>query len=236
MLHTVQPQDLGVAVGKGALAGAVGSAVVAAALGLAGAAADCADVLGLDDDLHRLHAVFKVAAHGGEDDHEHGLMDAVEAQLGIGAEQEGTDVQGGAGLRGDEPLVQLYQSLDSLQSILGGHHRQAETDGGVLHTLHVVPGTEQLDLAVLAAVSLQALKDLGTVVEHAGGGGQGDVLEGDDAGIVPALFIGIVHDEHVVGVVDAEAQLVGGGQFDGMGGFRDADIHGIFLLLLPCGG
>lgn len=40
MLHTVQPQNLRIAVGKGPLAGAVGRAIIAAALGLAGAAPD----------------------------------------------------------------------------------------------------------------------------------------------------------------------------------------------------
>ena len=63
-------------------------------------------------------------------------------------------------------------------------------------------------------------------MEHTGGRGQRDVLEGDDTGIVPAFFIAVIHDEHVVGVVDAEAQLIRGEECSGMCRFRDADIHG----------
>ena len=83
--------------------------------------------------------------------------------------------------------------------------------------------------AVRAAVCLQTLKDLGAVVEHAGGRRQGNILEGDDAGIVPALFITVVHDEHMVGIVDAETQLVRGGQLHGVCCFGHADIHISFL-------
>ena len=152
-------------------------------------------------------------------------MDAVKPQLGVGAEQEGADIEGGARLGGDEALVHLHQRLYGLQRVLRRNHRKPQTDGGVFHALHVVPGAEQLHLPVGAAVGFQPLKNLGAVVEHAGGGRQGDVLEGDDAGVMPALFIIVVHDEHMVGVVNAEAQLVRGNRFAGMGGFRNADIH-----------
>ena len=79
-LHAVQPQHLGESLLDGAVTGAVGRAVVAAALGFAGAAAHRADVLRLHHDLHRLQPVLKVAAHGGQDHHEHGLMHTVQRQ------------------------------------------------------------------------------------------------------------------------------------------------------------
>ena len=226
VLHAVQPQHLRIAVGKGPFSGPVGSAVVAAAFGLAGAAPDSPDVLGLHDDLHRLHAVVKVAAYRGENDDELGRVNAVKPQLRIGTIQEGTDVQRGAGIRGDPALVNLHQRLDGFQCVLRGDYRQTQADGGVFHPLHVVPGAEQLHLTVRTAVGLQPFKDLGAVMEHTGGRGQRDVLEGDDTGIVPAFFIAVIHDEHVVGVVDAEAQLIRGEERSGMGRFRDADIHG----------
>ena len=153
----------------------------------------------------------------------------MQAQLCVRAEQERANIERCAGLGGDKALVHLHQRLHRLQRLLRGHHRQAHADTGVLQALHIVPRTEQLHAAVRAAVCLQTLKDLGAVVEHTSGRRQGNILEGDDAGIVPALFITVVHDEHVVGIVDAEAQLVRGGQLHGVCCFGHADIHISFL-------
>ena len=78
-LHAVQPEHLGIALELGLVAGAVAGGVVAAALGVAGAAADGADVLGLDHDLDRVQPFLIVAAHGGEDHAVQGLLQGVEA-------------------------------------------------------------------------------------------------------------------------------------------------------------
>ena len=46
------------------------------------------------------------------------------------------------------------------------------------------------------------------VMEDHGGGLEGDVAVGDDARIVPALPGVVVHEEHMVGEVSSEAELV----------------------------
>ena len=74
----------------------------------------------------------------------------------------------------------------------------AHTLGGVGETLAVAVGAEQLDLVIGAAISLQTFKDFLTIVEHGAGGIQREGTVGDDAGIVPALALGIVHQEHIV--------------------------------------
>ena len=83
----------------------------------------------------------------------------------------------------------------------------AHAVAGVDAALGVAVGPEQLDGVVGGAVGLQTLKQLLGVVEHHAGRVQGEGLIGDDAGIVPALTLGVVHQEHVVGEDLAKAQL-----------------------------
>src|SRR5699024_5164018 len=89
-LHAVQPQDLGIALLLGPLAGADGGGVVAAALGVAGAAADGADILILHIDAHRVDALGVVGAHRAADDAEQIAVGGVDAQAGVGGNDEGT--------------------------------------------------------------------------------------------------------------------------------------------------
>ncbi len=66
---------------------------------------------------------------------------------------------------------------------------------------------EQLDGVIRSAVSLHALEDLLRVVEHNGGGVQRKGCVGDDACVMPAFALRIIHHKHVVGKFFAEAQL-----------------------------
>ena len=208
-VHAVQPQHLAVTVGLSPVAGPQGGSVVAAGLGHTGAALDGADVLVLHIDLHGIQALGIVGAHGADDDDVLAVVRAMYAQSGVQAHHEGADVQGGI-LRGRHPvLLQLYQLGNTRQGQLLGDLGQGHTGGGVVHAAHVVQGAEQLDGAVSGAVSLQALKDLLSIVEHLGGGVNGQRAIGHDAGIMPALTGIIVHDEHMVGHSLAEHQ--GGG-------------------------
>ena len=88
--------------------------------------------------------------------------------------------------------------IDRLHEVLrrdGGH---AETVRGIVETVRVAVGAEQLDLAVRGAVGLHALKNFLCVVEHGGSRVHLPRAIGDDAGVMPALARGIVHQEHVV--------------------------------------
>ena len=58
---------------------------------------------------------------------------------------------------------------------------------------------EQLNMSIGSTVSLQALKGFLAVMEDIAGRGEGEVAEGDDLGIVPAVFLIPVHCKHMVG-------------------------------------
>ena len=118
---------------------------------------------------------------------------------------------------------QLLQGLDAEVHVQLG---DAHTLVGDVEALEVLVGPEQQDAAVLGAVGLHALEGLLGVVEDGGGGAQGDGAVGNDAGVMPADALVVVHQQHVVGEDGAEAQLRAlGGLFLGMGGFGDLDFH-----------
>ena len=79
-------------------------------------------------------------------------------------------------------------------------------------------------------------KDLLRVVEHHGSRVQRERAVRDDAGVVPALALGIIHHEHMVGklLAKAELRLIGGFCF-GAGGALDLDLqHNLLpLSILP---
>ena len=83
---------------------------------------------------------------------------------------------------------------------------------------------------------MSAVKDLLCVVEHHGSGVQFKGAVGDDAGIVPALALGVIHDEHMVGELFAEAELrLIGGLCLGRSRAGDLDIqHSEFPSFLLC--
>ena len=200
-----------------------GSGVVAAGLGKAHAAADGADILVLDPDAHRLQATLIVSAGGREDDHEQECLRHIHAQERLGGDDEGADIEGGARLGGDPVLVHGDDGLHGLHEVLHGDLGDAQTVVGVVGPLGVHVGAEEIVGAVGGLVSLQAFKHLLAIVEHHAGGGQSQVVERLDAGVVPALPSGIVHQEHVVREDLAEAQLAGGLGLGGCG-LGDLDV------------
>ena len=135
------------------------------------------------------------------------MLGSVHAQTHIIGKDEGTDVQRSTIGMGHPVALHIHQSLNGLNIILHGDLRDAQTVGRILKTLGVAVRAEQLHGVVGSAVGLHALKDLLCVVEHHGSGVQLKGAVGDDAGIVPALALGIIHHKHVVGKFLAEAQL-----------------------------
>ena len=230
-LHAVQPQDLGVALFLGLLARPEAGAVVAAALGIAGAAADGADVLRLDHDADGLQALLIIAAHGAGDDEELRRLDGVDPQEGVVAEEEGPQIEAGAGSGGDPALVDAHQGLQGFHKELLVDLGQAHAFRGIVHPADVLLRAEELHAPVVPAIGFQALEDLRAVVEHGGGRMEAQVAEGHDPGILP-LSVLIFHHEHVVGKDLAEAQLVGAHLFLGSVGLHDTDSHFVLLLIL----
>ena len=139
------------------------------------------------------------------------MLGGVHAQSGVQADHKGTDVEGGVLLRGNPVLLHLHQLHDAGHSQLLGNLGQAQTLGGLVHPVDVVLDAEQLDGAVGGAVGFQTLEDLLGVVEHLGSGVDLQGAVGNDAGIVPALALVIIHQEHMVGHIFSEHQLGGVG-------------------------
>ena len=157
----------------------------------------------------------------------------VDAQLGHGGDGEGTDVQRGALRVGDPVLLHFHNGLHGLNEVLHGDLGDAQAVLGVVHAAGVAVRAEQLDLTLSGAIGLHTLEALLSIVEHHGGGIQGDGGIGDDPGIMPALALVIVHDEHVIGENFAEPQLaLVGGLGLGRRGLGDLDIQHLDTLLL----
>jgi len=131
----------------------------------------------------------------------------MDAQAHIVCKHEGADVQGSAVCMGHPVTFHIHQRLNGLDVILDRDLRDAQTVSRILHPLCIAVRAEQLNGIVCGAVSLHALKDLLCVVEHDRRRVQLERSIGDDTGIVPAFALGVVHDEHVVGELLAEAEL-----------------------------
>ena len=126
-------------------------------------------------------------------------MGGVYPQAGGGGDDEGADVQGGTRLGGHPTGLQPDQLLNGGQGVLLRQRGDAHAPAGGIDAPDVLHGAEELHPAVGGAVGLHALKNLLGVVEHHGGGLQSNGAIGDDAPIVPALALGVVHDKHMVG-------------------------------------
>lgn len=112
---------------------------------------------------------------------------------------------------GHPVTVHVHQRFNGLNVVLHRDLGDAQTVGGVLETLCVAVRAEQLDGIIGRAVCLHALKDLLSVVEHDSSRVQFKGAVGDNAGIVPAFALGVIHHEHMVGELLAKPRLLSSG-------------------------
>lgn len=120
-LRTVEPEDLVVAAATGFGGGHEGGAIVGADLGVSEAANPSADhVLGGGVQAHAAGRVVHLG-HEGDDDVEEGLAGALDAELGLSADEGRAEVEIGAGALLGEPLgaVDFEEGDDELLK-LGG--------------------------------------------------------------------------------------------------------------------
>ena len=125
----------------------------------------------------------------------------------LGRDDERTDVKAGALCVRYPVLIELDDRLDRLNEILYRQARQAHAVVGVDHALCVLVGAEQLDGAVRGAVSLQTLKGLHCVMENHRCGIELERLIRYDASVVPALFLIVVDDQHMIGIMNTETEI-----------------------------
>ena len=79
--------------------------------------------------------------------------------------------------------------------------------GGVVHTLYVFHGSEQLYLSVGTSVRLESLEDFRTVVKNGGRRVDREVCERHDSCVMPAFALGVVHQKHMIGEDFSEAEV-----------------------------
>ena len=182
--------------------------VVAAGLGPAEAAFHGAHVLVLDADLDRVHAFLVVGADGGQDDEVEVLLGRAHAEERLAGDDRRPDVERGAHARGHPVLLQADQVHQRLEAELRVDLRDAEATGREVHPLDVLLGAEEPHPPVRAAERLQPVEDRLGVVEHGRGRVQAERPVGLDPGIVPALLLLEVGDEHVVREDGAEPELL----------------------------
>ena len=98
--------------------------------------------------------------------------------------------------------------LNRLHKILHRQARQAHAVIGVNHALRIFVRPEQLDRTIGRAVGFHALERLHRVMQDHGCRIDLKRLIRYDTRVVPALLLIVVDDQHVIGIIDAEAEAV----------------------------
>ena len=172
--------------------------VVAAAFCIACAAANRTHIIHFNQHIHRSQTALVVAAYHAGNHHKCRMRDAMQCQICICTEQEGTQIQRCTILVGHPILFHLYEFSQIFHCILHIKLRQAQSFCGIVHTLEVFRRAEHLHLAAGCAVRLQPFKNLCAVMEYQCAGVQRNIPKGNDAGVLPAVFAVILHHKHVV--------------------------------------
>ena len=105
----------------------------------------------------------------------------------------------------DPVLVELNGFFYCFENEIGIELRDAEACVRIVHTFDILVGSEQKNPSVCGLVCLHALEHFLSVMEYHCGRGKGYILKGYDAGIVPALTLGIVAHEHMICEIFTEA-------------------------------
>ena len=85
--------------------------------------------------------------------------------------------------------------------------RDTQALGAAVEAAQIVHRAEQLDISLRIAVSLHSLENGLAIMQHHGSGIQRKIAVGNNAGVMPALALRIVHDEHMVGKDLAKTEL-----------------------------
>jgi hypothetical protein len=195
---------------------------------------------------------LKIEAAGEAMTHVGRLVDRLEPDEGLAAEHEGAQVEAllAVAVGGHPRLVGLDEDAQGLEEVLGRQLREDHPARAGLEALGVLVRAEGPDRAVLVAVGLEALEDLGGVVQHRGGRGDGDVAVCRELTRAPALTLTPGRPNHVVGHELAEARrgedlgatlgrhgagVRGGGERQGHGGDLPAALEKGWASLVGVG-
>lgn len=149
--------------------------------------------------------------HEGADDVKHGLGGGLDAQLGLGADHGGAEVEEGARAGLGEPAgaVDGHEGHHELLELGGGEAGEGDARRGHEHARGVAVGAEEAELAVVATVRLEALEALSRVVEDRSRRHEGDGPVGPELGRGPSRRRVPGRRDHVVGA-DGLGARVGG--------------------------
>ena len=223
------------AAGLGLVGSEEGRTVVGTDLGVAESANPSADhILGVGVEAHATGGAVH-ARHERGSDEEEGLLGGLDAELGLGADDSGAEVEEGAGAGLGEPLgaIDGDELGDELLNLNGVEAGEGDTEGGHEEALGVQVGAEEAELAVEAAEDLETLEALGGVVKDGGSGHEGDGAVGLELGNAPAGLVVPGDGDHVVGADGLETGVGGGliGDLAGIGvGEGDDELGGIELV------
>ena len=185
-----------------------GSGIVTTDFVDTGAEGGATVVLAGDDIGVGFETALEVGSHGGHEDDEQVLVGGFDTHGDAGTDEQGTQVEAGAGAIGrNEALIELDDLLAHLDELLGrqfGHHDAA---AGALQTLGVGFGTEDADFAVFATVGFQSLESFLTIVEAGGSHVNVDVLGTGDLNLTP-LAVAEVATHIVVGFDVTEGKVL----------------------------
>ena len=126
----------------------------------------------------------------------------------LGGDGERAQIEAGVRFSGHPVFVHADERLDGLYEILHGDFRNAQAPMGALHAGGVLFRPEQQHAAIRSTVGLHALKALLRIMKHQRRRVQLQGMVRLDARRVPAPALGVVHDEHMVRVMVAEAQML----------------------------
>ncbi|MPM69613.1 hypothetical protein SDC9_116561 [bioreactor metagenome] len=126
------------------------------------------------------------------------------AQMWIGRDCKGSDVQGGALFLGNPSLFYFHQGFGRFNDIFNRNRRHAETLVRCIDSFRIHFRSEKQYLSVLRFVGLQALKSLLTVMEHHCGGIKRNRAVRYDPCVMPAFSLGIIHNKHMVGKMNTK--------------------------------
>ena len=127
------------------------------------------------------------------------------AHLRLCCENERANIERSSLCRGNPILIDAHKLFNRLYGKSLIDCRDAKTLIRAIQAGHVAVRAEEKDASILRAVSLQALKNLLAIMQAHRGGIKLDWTIGNDARIVPALALVIVHQEHMIGIVISEA-------------------------------
>lgn len=153
------------------------------------------------------------SGHVGDDDVQHGLARSLDTELGLSTNQGGADIEIVAGLVARQPpgTIDREERKDELLELSRVKDGERDAASREQHTSTVTVRAEGAQLAIIAAVDLEALETLGGVVQDRRSGHEAQGTVGLDLGGTPASSGSPGSSEHVV---SADGML--GGIGDGL--------------------